>query len=410
MQDKELYRYLLGLEKPWSVKTVKLNLKDQRVDVWAAHDEGVRWPCPECGAMMPLYDHAHERIWRHLDSCQFKTFLHARPPRVKCTAHGVLQVGLPWADAKARFTALFERFAIDVLQESDVFGATRILRISWDEAWHILERAVARGLVAKGTRVCTQIGVDEKSVGRGHCYVTLVCDLGRSTVEYIGEDRKKESLDKYFLGLSREQREGIEAIAVDIWDPYLAAIREHVPRSGEKVVLDRYHLMTHMGKAVDMVRKREHGVLKKAGDERLKGSKYLWLYAEENLPEKHREWFSLLKESNLKTARAWAIKENLRELWSGGVIGWARQHFHRWYFWATHSRLEPVIEVAHMFRKYLGNILTYYAHPITNAVSEGLNSKIQTIMKMAYGYRNRDHFKTAIYFHCGGLQLYPVIH
>ena len=410
MHDTELYRYLLGLEKPWAVENVNLDLKNQRVDVWATHAEGLQWPCPACGAMMPLYDHAPERAWHHLDSCQFMTFLHARPPRVNCTEHGVLQVRLPWAEANARFTALFERLAIDVLRESDVLGATRILRISWDEAWHILERAVARGLMAKGERVCSQIGVDEKSVGKGHRYVTLVCDLSGSTVEYIGDDRKKESLDRYFQGISQEQREGIEAIAMDMWDPYLASIREHVPQAEEKIVFDRYHLMTHMGKAVDTVRKREHGVLKKGGDETLTGSKYLWLYAQENLPEKYHELFNTLKAKDLKTARAWAIKENLRELWGSRLIEWAMHHFRRWYFWATHSRLEPVIKVARMFRKYLDNIMTYFIHPITNAVSEGINSKIQRISKMAYGYRNREHLKTAIYFHCGGLQLYPVTH
>ena len=410
MQDIELYRYLLGIEPPWVVEDVKLDLVNQRVDVWAGHQDDLRWPCPECGAMMPLYDHASERIWRHLDSCQFKTFLHARPPRVNCTEHGVRQVRLPWANAKARFTLLFERLAIDVLRESDILGATRILRISWDEAWHILERAVERGLLAKEKRICSRIGVDEKSVGKGHTYITLVCDLDESTVEHIADDRKQTSLDTYFIDLSKEQREGIEAVAIDIWDPYIASIMTHVPQGEDKIVFDRYHLMTHMGKAVDEVRKKEHRALKQLGDETLTGSKYLWLYSEENLPEKHQEHFSALKKMNLKTARAWAIKESLRDLWSYTRRGWAYHHFKKWYFWATHSRLEPVIEKARMMHKYIHNILTYFAHPITNAVSEGLNSKIQTIKKMAYGFRNREHFKTAIYFHCGGLQLYPVTH
>jgi transposase len=223
MQDAELYRYLLGIEPPWMVDRIKLDLENQRVDVWASHEEGLRWPCPECGVLVALYDHAPERIWRHLDSCQFKTFLHARAPRVNCTEHGVRQVPLPWADTKARFTLLFERLAIDVLRECDVLGATRILRISWDEAWHILERAVERGLLAKEKRMCARIGVDEKSIGKGHTYMTLVCDLEASTVEYIAEDRKQTSLDGYFQGLSQEQKEGIEAVAMDIWDPYIAS-------------------------------------------------------------------------------------------------------------------------------------------------------------------------------------------
>jgi len=329
---------------------------------------------------------------------------------VNCKEHGVRQVRLPWADARAHFTALFERLAVDVLRESDVLGATRILRVSWDEAWHIMERAVERGLLSKEKRICPHIGVDEKSVGKGHRYITLVCDLDESTVEHIADDRKQASLDSYLTALSQEQREGIEAVAVDIWDPYLASLMTHVPNAKDKIVFDRYHLMTHMGKAVDDVRKQEHQVLKKGGDETLTGSKYLWLYSEENLPEKYQEWFATLKERKLKTSRAWAMKESIRDLWRYASVGVAKHHFKKWYFWATHSRLKPIIEKARMFRKYLSNILTYYAHPITNAVSEGLNSKIQTINKMAYGFRNREHFKTAIYFHCGGLKLYPVTH
>jgi transposase len=112
----------------------------------------------------------------------------------------------------------------------------------------------------------------------------------------------------------------------------------------------------------------------------------------------------------LKTARSWAIKESLRVLWRYHRLGWARRFWKRWYFWATHSRLEPVIEVAHMLRRHEKGVLSFFAHRVTNAVSEGINSKIQTIKKMAYGYRNRDHFKTAIYFHCGGLQLHPATH
>jgi transposase len=409
MQDTELYRYLLGLERPWKVLEVKLDLDSQRVDVWAGHGEGLRWACPECGEILPLYDHTPERIWRHLDSCQFMTFLHARPPRVKCKKHGVRQVRLPWAEEKARFTALFERMAIEVLKACDILSAAKILRISWDEAWHIMERAVRRGLKKKRRRV-RQIGVDEKTAGRGHDYVTIVNDLEEGTVDYVGDDRRKESLDKYFDLLSPQARGKIEAIAVDIWDPYLASIREHVPDSESKIVFDRYHLMVHIIKAVDQVRKQEHRKLKENGFETLTGSKYLWLYSKENLPDIHRDRFESLRGMHLKTARAWALKESFRDLWGYKRAGWAIRHFKKWFFWATHSRLKPVIEKAYMFRKYLGQILTYFRHRITNAVSEGINSKIETIRKKACGFRNREHFKTAIYFHCGGLNLYPVTH
>ena len=409
MPDPELYRHRLGLEAPWTVANVELKVKEQRVDVWAEHSDSL-WPCAECGKTLPLYDHAPERSWRHLDSCQFMTYLHARIPRVDCPEHGVRQIRVPWAEPKSRFTILFERLAIDVLKEADVLGAARVLRISWDEAWHIIERAVARGQARKQKRSVRRIGVDEKSAAKGHDYLTIVCDLDEATVEYIGDDRKQDSLDPYFHQLTPEQRDAVEAVAMDMWEPYVRSVNAHLRGAAEKIVFDKFHIIRHLVEAVDRVRRREHRAQAATGDSPLSGTKYLWLYSEENLPEKHRDRFESLRAADLKTARAWALKEVLRALWGYGSRGWAARFFARWYFWATHSRLKPMIEVARMIKRHLANVLTYFTQRVTNAVSEGLNSKIQTIKKRAYGFRNREHFKLAIYFHCGGLDLYPATH
>ena len=258
MRDVELYRQVLGLHAPWTVTRVDLDVAKQQVDVFVDHGASERWACPECGASLALYDHSDERTWRHLDTCQFLTYLHARPPRVECPTHGVRQVRLGWAEPHSRFTALFERLAIDVLRESDVRGATRILRISWAEAWHLMERAVARGKRAKASSVPARIGVDEKAVAKGQKYLTLVCNLDEATVEYIAEDRKEASLNEYFDALTPEQRGQIEAVAMDMWDPYISSVTTHVPDGANKIVFDRYHIMTHVGNAVDIVRKREH--------------------------------------------------------------------------------------------------------------------------------------------------------
>jgi len=407
MQDTALYEYLLGLKSPWKVGRVELNVKEQRVDVWAEHPEGIAWGCPTCSRELPLYDHAEERAWRHLDSCQYKTYLHARIPRVQCPEHGVLQVMVSWAEPKSRFTILFERLAIDVLSQCDVSGATRILRISWDEAWGLMERAVRRGQARKAYKVVRHIGVDEKAAAKGHRYLTLVCDLDEGKVEHVTEDRKKESLEEYYQGLTKEQLEGIEAVAMDMWEPYIQATAAHVPDADEKIVFDRFHIMQHVGKAVDTVRKQEHRDLMKDDDETLKGSKYLWLYSRENLPESRRGEFAALMRQELKVGRAWAIKEALRRLWHYAYPASGLKFWKRWYFWATHSRLEPIRKAAETIRRHIDNILTYYQHPVTNAMSEGLNSKIQKIKSMACGFRNTENFKTAIYFHCGGLDLYP---
>ncbi|MCI4323655.1 MAG: ISL3 family transposase [Thermoplasmata archaeon] len=410
VQDAELFRKILGVEPPWSVARVDLSVKDQRIDVWLEHADGVAFPCPQCGKKLTLYDQKEEREWRHLDTMQLQTWVHAKVPRVECPDHGVKQVEVSWAESGSRFTKFFERFAIDVSQETDTKGASKILRLSWDESWGIQERAVARGMARKPPLALRLMGVDEKAVGHGHQYMTLVYDLERSTVEWIGEERKRETLDNYFRTLSEAQRRRIEAVGMDMWVPFIESVRANVPDAEGKIVFDRFHIMQHAGVGVDLVRKKENRELLLTGDPTLKGSKYLWLYREKNLPEKHRDRFEELRSLHLKTGRAYALKEGLGDLWSYQSEGWARKYWRRWYWWATHSRLKPMADVARMVKDHLTGVMTYFTHRITNAVAEGLNSKIATIQKMAYGYRNKDHFRTAVLFRCGGLDLYPSNH
>ena len=163
MQDKELYQHILGLESPWSVADVKLDAENEQIDVHVEHPEGTRFCYPECDEVLACYDHAAERQWRHLDSCQFKTILHARVPRVKCPEHGVKQVNVPWAEKGSRFTLFFERFAIDVLLATQtVTGAMSILRTGWDQTWNIIQRAVRRGQARKQAQPLPRIGIDEE--------------------------------------------------------------------------------------------------------------------------------------------------------------------------------------------------------------------------------------------------------
>ena len=161
-----------------------------------------------------------------------------------------------------------------MLLEADVLGGARLLHLTWDEAWNIMERAVARGQRAKERRAIAHLGVDEKAVAKRHRYVTLVNDLDRGTVEYIGDDRGKTSLDAYYQSLSEDQLAGIEAVAMDMWAPFIESTVAHVPDGQSKIVFDRFHVMKHMTDAVDQVRKEEHRLLQAGGDETLKGTKY----------------------------------------------------------------------------------------------------------------------------------------
>jgi transposase len=407
MDSKELYEALLGVKQPWSVERVDMDVARKEVTVTVAHTPKTRFCCPQCGHDLPVFDHLAERRWRHLDSCQFMTFLLARPPRVDCPEHGKLQVNLPWAESGSRFTNMFEALAIDVLLAANVKRAAQLLRITWDEAWGVMQRAVARGRATKKLTVPEHLGVDEKAIAKGHRYMTLVCDLQHGSVEYVGEERSQASLGAYFEVFTPVQLKGIQAISMDMWEPYIKATSAAVPDAKDKIVFDRFHIMQQVLRSLDRVRRAENKELRAEGDDTLARTKYLWLRSAENVPADATDHFSALKSLTLKTARAWALKESLRNLWDFRMRGWALRFWKRWYFWATHSQLAPIIEAARTIHRHLHNVLTFFDHRITNAVAEGLNSKISTIQKRSCGFRNRDHFKIAVYFHCGGLSLYP---
>ena len=406
MDDRALYQTILGLTTPWEVERVELREATQEVDVWVAAATGTTFGCPPCAAVSPVYDHV-ERRWRHLDTCQFRTLLCARVPRVRCATHGVTTVRVPWAEPGSRFTLLFERLAIAWLQDATPTAVGRRLGLSWDEARGIMERAVRRGLARRTTAPVARLGIDEKSFLKRHQYVSVVVDLDRGCVLHVADDRKATSLTPYFTALTPAQREGITAVAMDMWEPYRTTVRAHVPDADAKIVFDKFHIMQHVGAAVDTVRKQEHKVLSAAGDTRLTRTKYAWLTNPANMARRARRAFAALRDSTLKSARAWAMKESLRRLWHYTYIGAARTFFRRWYGWAMRSQLEPMKKLARMLKAHVENILTYLTHRITNAVTEGLNAKIQWIKYGARGYRNRDAFKMAIYFHCGKLDLEP---
>lgn len=171
-----------------------------------------------------------------------------------------------------------------------------------------MEKAVERGLLRKQAVPFEYLGVDEKAVAKGHQYMTIVCNLVTGAVEFVGGERKTETLNGFFSVLSTEQLRSIRAIALDMWEPYIKSIRYHISDSESKVVFDRFHVMKHIGKAVDDVRKAEHRQLMKDGNDSLKGSKYLWLHSYENLSSDQSEKFKDLRRMDLKTSRAWAIK------------------------------------------------------------------------------------------------------
>lgn len=408
--DSELqkhYALLLGIGSPWEVKTVDLKLSDRKVEIELDWQWGSAAKCPECGRECSIHDRAPERTWRHLDVMQFTTLIRARTPRADCPEHGVKTMQVPWAAPQGRFTLLFERFAVEVLLASaSVSQACELLGLSWDTAQEIMRRAVERGLERRQVEGLKYLGMDEKSFKRGQSYITLLTDLEQSRVLDVVEERTAEAAGQLWSALSLEQKQAVEAVAVDMWEPFIKTIEEHVPEAD--IVHDKFHVSKYLGEAVDKVRRTEHKELMAQGDETLKGSRQLWLYNPQNFSAEQADEFSALKDLHLKVARAWAAKELFSKFWNYQGEGWARRFFKNWYGWVSRSRLKPVIDVARLLKRHLENLLTYLRHHITNAVTEGLNSKIQSLKSAARGFRSFANYRTRILFFCGKLNLYPL--
>ena len=403
MKDTEFYEKLLGLESPWEVSEVRMDVVGNTVEVVVVCPAR-KWVSGEGEA---LHVHGYEeRRWRHLDTCQMRTEIHARVPRVRYPGGRTEMVAVPWAAKGAGWTLMFEALAVRVLQACGTVDAgARLLGIGWHTADAIMRGAVERGLDRRDTAGVITLGVDEKSFRKAHRYASVLVDAGAGKVLEVVEGRTAEAAAELFGTLPPEVREAVAAVAMDMWKPYRDAALAALPNAD--IVHDRYHIAAHMGDAVDKVRRAEHRDLCAGGDAGLAGTRYDWLHGVENLRESRWESFQELLARPLKTARAWAIKEHLRNLWDAPDEAAGREFFKRWYGWAIRCRLEPVKRVAKMLKAHFHHIVTWFRHRLSNAAAEGLNSKIQALKSAARGFHSFASYRVRILFFCGGLDMAP---
>ena len=407
MNDKKLYEQILGITIPWHVEGVELKLDQGQILIAVEGSPAVE-VCPECGERAPRYDRVEKR-WRHLDTCQYQTVLIAKVPRVRCDKHGVRQVKVPWSEERSRFTALFEALVIDWLQASESIAAVaKGMRLSWEEVSGIRGRAVARGMKRRGRApLPASIGVDETSIRRGHEYITVINALSEPRVLDVMDDRGEQSLSGFWSQYERVELERVEKVAMDMWPPYIASTRKHLSMADEKIVFDKFHILQHLGHAVDLVRRKEHRQLHAEGDERLAKTRYLWLTHSDRLEGDARATIEVLRRGSLRTARAFRYKEHASKLWGYVRRGMAERVWRQWLHGALRCALEPIRVVARMIKKHWYGVINAATSDITNAMSESVNSQIQRIKKRACGFRSRTRFREAILFHLGGLDLYP---
>jgi len=401
------YRDLLGLDDSWTVTDVALDLDESQV-VIDLHHRGGALVCPECSGSCSRADTSGQRTWRHLDTMQFRTEIQAAVPRCRCLKCGVKTIAVPWAGKHSRFTLMFEAFGIRVLQAAaNVSRAAELLGLSWDSVHSLIERAVQRGLDRRSLDSVHHVGMDEKSFGKGHDYVSVLTDQDHRRVLDVSKDRTIAAADELWQTLNENQRNEVESVSLDMWQAFMTSAAKNAPNA--QIVHDKFHVSKYLNEAVDKVRRQEHRELQIDGDDRLKGLRQMLLYNEENLNEDQQVDLQILQKNDLRTGRAWALKENFRYFWDCEGEAAGKSFFDGWYSWAIRSRLEPIKKVATMLKSHLPGLLSYFSHYVSNALAEGFNSKIQSIKSAARGFRSFKNYRLRILFYCGKLDLMPQI-
>ena len=404
MKDTALYEHLLGLQSPWSVKSVDLSLEDQRVVVEVVIKQRQIWADPTDATQRAHINGWTERQWRHLDTCQFETLIKARVPQLKYSDGSVQELAVPWAERYSRVTLLMEAFVVKLLQVCPTTkGVCELTRLAWSTVNDIMVSAVERGMLRRAEEDIPYLGLDEKSSEKGHSYASILTDIERSRVLDLVPERKLAAAKSLLETLSPTQRTSVKAVAMDMWPAFMSAAHTCIPHAD--IVHDRFHVSKYLGKAVDAVRKQEHTSLSKTGISPLKGSKYAWLKRYPDGRSAEAVAFRDLNQLNLKTSRAWRIKETFVQFWAYRYTGAAKRFFDAWSSNAMRSRLEPIKKVVKMLRRHEEGLLSYSKHGISNACAEGFNSAIQIIKTNARGFRNFKNYRAKILFHCGKLDM-----
>jgi len=307
----------LSIAPYFPFRRIKIVHQEVMADVSEAHisvepDRRYRPLCHRCGQRASGVHSWTQRKIRDLSIATARLWVTCRYRKVFCPrCQGVHIEDLELFHPYLRVTERLARYIYALCRVMTVSEVSQHLKLDWKTVKAIDKEYLERDYGKPDFEGLRILAVDEISIRKGHRYLTVVLDYLSGRVLYVGKGRKAKTLERFFNQLKPRQRRAIEAVAMDMWEPYFKATIKHVPDAAHKIVHDRFHIMQHVGQAVDKVRRQEHRELLRQEDERLKGTKYIWLYREENLPDKHRPTLEALKATNLKVAKAWAMKESL---------------------------------------------------------------------------------------------------
>src|SRR4051812_34634524 len=362
--------------------------------------------CSGCGCPGPTYDRLAERQFEFVPIWGILVFLAYRMRRVDCRRCGVEGETGPWCDGKNRLTTTYRWYLATWAKRLSWSEVGSIFRTSWDSVCRAVEFAVEWGLAHRDLSGVTALGVDEIAWARGHTYLTLLYDISGQAKRLlaVAEGRKEASLRSCLEGLGAPVCRGVKFVCSDMWKPYLNGIAEEL---GQAVhVLDRFHVMQQFGKAIDEIRAEESRRLVRDGYEPvLKKSRWCFLKRPENLTERQTVKLSELLKYNLRTVRAYLLREEFQRLWEYRSSAWAGKFLDEWTTRVMRSRLEPMKKIARSIRNHRPLILNWFRArgQVSSGAVEGLNNKVKLVTRKSYGFRTARVAELALLHNLGDL-------
>lgn len=362
--------------------------------------------CSGCGHRSPGYDRLPPRLYDYLPILGVLVYFAYSRRRVSCPRCGVKAEKVPWADGKSQLTLTLQWFLAGWAKELSWKAVAAKFRVSWDSVCRSVEMAVDWGLSHRELEDIRSIGVDEIAHSKGHKYFTLVyqIDKGMRRLIWIGNDRTEKTFSEFFDWFGESRCAKIQAVCSDMWKAYLKVIKNRIP--GAMHVLDRFHIAQHLNKAVDKVRSSEHKKLIADGyDSVLFKSRWLLLRRRSNLDGDQSVTLRELLKYNLRTMRAYLLKEQFNLFWNYSSPAWAGKFLDKWCTRAMRSKIEPMKQKAKMLRLHKPLILNWFKAKgeLSSGVVEGLNLKAKLTARKSYGFRNPEMQKIALYHSLGNL-------
>jgi transposase len=404
-QDLALFTAALGLSAPWEVVSVEFDPERKRLDLGVDFPKGSVFCCPECDrGGLTAYD-TERKTWRHMDFFQHQAYLTARVPRVQCPEHGVRQVALPWARERSGFTLLFEALVMAMVAEMPVKAVAGLVGEYDKRIWRIVHHYVDLAVEAQDLEGVERVGIDETSSRRGHQYVSVFADLDERRAVFCVEGRDHETVQAFSLFLETHGGDPghVKEVCQDMSEAFLKGTLTHLPSA--EITFDRYHVKSHLSKAVDEVRREES----KHHRELLANTRYMWLKRPKNLTDRQRDLLDELLAQPLQTVRAYTLAQQFDSFYELDDPDTAEEYLRRWITEAGASELEPLIKFCQMLEDHWLGVIRWHHSRVSNGLLEGLNSLIQAAKRRARGYRTNRNFITMIYLIVGKLKAGPVI-